>query len=155
MSYKSLMVSRKSLIGLIRVYNKWGIHDRKCAKYSLVKPTPAVDFEIYCPRSALSVHCEWFISLTGEFCRNIQGLYIQLRAHRVLPRIPHPEATFVRASVNRNSAQSRAWARRGCVLSSRVRPDRKKKEFIQTLASFQITLLIFLFLFANMFCVEE
>lgn len=139
MSYKSLTASRKPLIGVIRGYNKRGIHDRNCAKYripnSLVKAAPAVDFQIYCPRSTLSAHCGWFISHTGEFCRNIQGLKrIQLRAHLVLRRVPHPEVMF----------SSHAWARRDCLLSSSSsKTDRKKGVTVNS--SFQITLIKCLF----------
>lgn len=116
MSYKLLMVSVKSLTGLIRVYNKWGIHDRKCARYSLVKPSPTVDFEIYCPHSALSVHCEWFISLTGEFCRNIQGLHIQSGAHRV----PAPYPTS-RGNVCKSSGEPQLCPK-SCESQRRLRP---------------------------------
>ncbi len=89
---------------------------------------------------------------------NIQGLNIRLRAHLVLHHIPHPGAMFVRAAVNSNSAQSHVWARRDCLSSPLwVHPDREKKEllWIQTLRSFQITLIKFPFYMQASFFREE
>lgn len=98
---------------------------------SLVKPSLAVDFQIYCPRSAPSVHCLWFISLTGEFCRNIQSLKVQLRAHLVLHLVPRPGVMLL----------NHVWARRNGLLCF--------FNCIQTLTSFQITLITFSFICKN------
>lgn len=46
--------------------------------------------------------CEWFISLTGEFCRNIWGLRPQLRAHLVSDV---QRRMFGRADMNSKSVQ--------------------------------------------------
>lgn len=101
-SEQSCWYSRKSLIGAIWLRNKWGIDDRKCAKCSSAKPSLAVYFQIYCPHSGQNVHCEWFNSLTGEFC---QKHLRRTSTAQGSPCILSPEATSGRADTNSKSVQ--------------------------------------------------